>query len=235
MNFLKKLFAKNTDIELSEGDIFYTSHEGKFYFYKLLKIDNDNTYHVMGYTPLDALPQKEEISSLEIQIFHFPLAKTGFTNPILLTKSVVTEDDLSGYKEYLRLTHQDNDTIEEANKFYQAAYNLTDENKREEAIISYSRAIELAPGFFQAFDNRAFCKMELGLWNEAINDFKQSLVTNPNSVLAEFSIGECYLRLGDCAKAKERFEKALSIDPTDENSKMFLRTAIECIEKASEK
>lgn len=47
---------------------------------------------------------------------------------------------------------------------------LTDEKKLFEAIDSYSKAIDLFPPFFEAIDNRAFCKMDLGMWAEAIED-----------------------------------------------------------------
>jgi tetratricopeptide (TPR) repeat protein len=71
-------------------------------------------------------------------------------------------------------------------------------------------------------DNRAFVKMDMGLWQEAIEDFQISMSVNPESVLCEFSIGECYLKMKEYIAAKEQFEKALSIDPNDKRSLEFL-------------
>jgi len=100
---------------------------------------------------------------------------------------------------------------------------LTDEKKNLEAIDSYSKAIDLLPIFYETIDNRAFCKMDIGLWADAIEDFQESLEVNPGSLLAEFSIGECYLKLGNYQKAKEQFEKAIVIDPTHPAPKDFLK------------
>jgi tetratricopeptide (TPR) repeat protein len=83
-------------------------------------------------------------------------------------------------------------------------------------------AIYLFPQFFEAIDNRAFSKMDLGLWSDAIKDFKLSLEQNPNTILAEFSIGECYFKMGDFQNAKRQFEIANNIDPNDQTSRQFL-------------
>ena len=109
-----------------------------------------------------------------------------------------------------------------ANELYTKALTLTDEKKYEEAIEYYSKAFEMFPLFYEAMDNRAFVKMDLGRWQDAIDDFQISLSVNPESVLAEFSIGECYLKMKDYLSAKEQFEKALLIDPNDKRSQELL-------------
>ncbi|MBK7988556.1 MAG: hypothetical protein IPK11_17050 [Ignavibacteria bacterium] len=64
--------------------------------------------------------------------------------------------------------------------------------------------------------------MDLGLWADAIEDFKLSLQRNPNSLLAEFSIGECYFKMSDYENAKRQFEITHSIDPNHQAPKQFL-------------
>ena len=47
----------------------------------------------------------------------------------------------------------------------------------ENAIINFNvstQTLELKTDIFEAIDNRAFCKMDLGLWADAIEDFKLS-------------------------------------------------------------
>jgi tetratricopeptide (TPR) repeat protein len=178
---------------------------------------------------LDNLPKSEELNTIEVQIYHTPIDKSGFDNPELFSKQFVTADDLVGYHEYLRHTHPIEFIIKTANEYYQRAFQLTDAKKHELAIDEYSKAIDLVPQFFEAIDNRAFCKMDLGRWADAIEDFKTSLTIKPNSFLAEFSIGECYLRLRDGNRAKEQFEKAIQIDPSDQPSRDFLKRAIELV------
>lgn len=71
--------------------------------------------------------------------------------------------------------------------------------------------------------------MDLGQWEQAIVDFQKSLEVNPASLLAEFSIGECYLKMGNYQKAKVQFEKAIAIDPTHQAPKDFLKMVNELL------
>lgn len=64
--------------------------------------------------------------------------------------------------------------------------------------------------------------MSLGQWEKAIEGFNHSLQVKPDTLLAVFSIGECYLRLKDYLKAKVYFEKAVQIDPNHPKPKEFL-------------
>ncbi|MDF2189344.1 tetratricopeptide repeat protein [Paraflavitalea sp. CAU 1676] len=207
----------------SIGDIFYTKKDGRFNLYKLLVDDEDfECYHILTYSPVDKLPTIAEIAHLPAFVYHSPFDKSVFAESVLLTNKQIEANDLVGYHEYLRQTQDPNYYVPIANNYYKAGLNLTDEKKYYEAIDSYSKAIDLFPHFFEAIDNRAFCKMDLGLWSDAIEDFKLSLQQNPNSLLAEFSIGECFLKMGDYKNAKRQFEMAHDIDPNHESPKQFL-------------
>jgi len=229
MSFFKKLFSsadnrndsKTTDF--SVGDIFFTKFDNKYHLYKLLVIDTEfECYHVLTYSPVDSLPSVSNIDSLSIFVYHSPFDKKTFTNATLLTNQILIANDLVGYHEYLRQTQEPSFYIPIANNYYKAGFALTDQKKLYEAIDSYSKAIDLFPQFFEAIDNRAFCKMDLGLWADAIEDFKISLQQNPKSLLAEFSIGECYFKMGDYENAKRQFEIAHSIDPNHQTPIQFL-------------
>lgn len=158
-----------------------------------------------------------------------PIDRNGFVGARLLTISDITSEDLIGYHEYLRQTQEPDQYVHIANNYYQKGLRFTEEKLYNAAIDSYSKAVDLLPKFFEAIDNRAFCKMDLGLWKEAIEDFQESLGINPNTLLAEFSIGECYLGLGDYQRAKEQFEKAANIDPTHQAPKDFIKKVNELL------
>lgn len=209
--------------DFSVGDIFYTKTDNKFNLYKLLAIDTEfECYHILTYSPVENLPALTDIDKLSIFVYHSPFDKKAFANSTLLTNQSLKANDLIGYHEYLRQTQDPNFYIPIANSYYKTGLAETDQKKHYEAIDSYSKAIDLFPQFFEAIDNRAFCKMDLGLWTDAIEDFKLSLQQNPKSLLAEFSIGECYFKMGDYEKAKRQFEIAHSIDPNHQAPKQFL-------------
>jgi len=206
------------------GDIFYTRYDGKYQLYKVLRLEQENsTYHVLSYAPQDALPGKYGVEALEVWKYHYSIHQAAFEGATLLVKSSVSDDELIGYYEYMKKQDEAlEDAAVKATEYYQEAYLLTDEGKYEAAIEYYSKAISLVPSFYQAIDNRAFCKMDLGRWRDAIADFKLSLEVHPESLLAEFSIGECYYRLHEFALAKQQFETCLRINPTHGLSSEFL-------------
>ncbi|WP_290792327.1 tetratricopeptide repeat protein [Flavihumibacter sp. UBA7668] len=236
MSIFKRLFSTKTAGQsngqsyFSEGDIFYTHFDNQYHIYKLLVFVIDlECYHVLGYKPLDTLPSTKNIDSLTVAVYHSPIDKNGFKNAKLLTNDKISSKDLIGYHEYLRQMKEPNYYIPIANEYYQAGLRLTEEKRHYDAIDSYSKAVDLMPDFFEAIDNRAFCKMDLGQWAGAIEDFQESLEVNPNSLLAEFSIGECYLKMDNYQKAKEQFEKAIAIDQTHQAPKDFLKKVNELL------
>lgn len=210
--------------EFREGDVFYTFYGEEYRVYKLLKTDEaGETFHVLCYAPLKQAPTLSDLQDLQVSIYHVPIHRESFHDTTFLLNVPVTEDELIGFYEYERQTEADfEDAIRIATAHYKTAYDLTDEGKIDEAIEQYSAAINLIPTFYEAIDNRAFCKMDQGRWRDAIEDFQLSLQVHPDSLLAEFSIGECYYRLGEFAKARDQFEKCTKIDPSHELSQEFL-------------
>jgi tetratricopeptide (TPR) repeat protein len=222
--------TENIIPDLREGDVFYTEYDGRYHVYKLLKKDEaEETFHVLCYAALNEKPSLDTLDRLEVNIYHTPIHSESFTDATFLVHTTVTDDELIGYHEYQRIMESNfEEAIRQATEYYKMAYQLTDEGKTGEAIEHYSKAINLVPTFYEAIDNRAFCKMDLGRWLDAIEDFRLSLHVNPGSLLAEFSIGECYYRLGEFAKAKQQFEKCLELDPYHQVSK-------DCLLKSEER
>ncbi len=229
--------AQHETTKLRKGDIFYTEYDGQFHIYKLLrKEEAAETFHVLGYKSLAEEPTLDKLNELEINFFHAPIHQESFSDTTFLINIPVTDEELIGFFEYQKQMDAHFDTIiAKATEYYQKGYNLTDEGKLEAAIAAYTKAIELLPTFYEAFDNRAFCKMDLGRWNEAMEDFRLSLQINPDSLLAEFSIGECYFRLGQYVRAKEQFEKCVKLDPSHKVSQDFLLKTIDIINSSISK
>lgn len=210
-------------MEFIAGDIFYLQEQGSYLIFKLLVNEEEfDCYHLLSYEPLTELPEEIDIEELSVYSYHSPIDSKVFGDAVYLGNYPVIADDLIGYHEYLRQTQEPAYCVAIAKEYYQTALRLTGMNLDFQAIEEYSKAIDLIPQFFEAFDNRAFCKMDLGFYEEAMEDFRQSLLINPDSFLAEFSIGECYYKLGDYSKAKEQFEIAARIEPAHEGLKFYL-------------
>lgn len=218
-----KQSAEKKSDNFSVGDIFYIQNGKTYNLYKLLAEDKAfDCYHVLSYQPIAGLPEQEYLEQIDIAVYHSPFSKSTFAGATILFNMPILPDDLIGYHEYLRQTQPPEYYVPIANTYYREGLRLSDAQKRMDAINEYSKAIDLFPQFFEAIDNRAFLKMELGLWKEAIDDFKLSLEQNPNSLIAEFSIGECYLNIGDYSTAKYQFEIAHKIDPSHPAPVQFL-------------
>lgn len=222
--------------DMQEGDIFYTQYDQQYHFYKLLRRDDRiGAFHVLSYATLDELPPMYDTSALTISIYHLPMHAESFIGATRWCNSPVTDDELIGYYTYMGGDDAEFEAkAEKAEGYYAEAYLLTDQGKLEEAIETYSKAVDLIPEFHEAIDNRAFCKMDLGRWQDAIADFELSLSVHPDSLLAEFSIGECYYRMGDLAHAHWQFEKCVKLDPSHQVSRDFLQRTAELMRNAAE-
>lgn len=240
MSIFKKLFGLNGESslsadknapsrsEFSAGDIFYTYFDNEFHIYKLLKFDCEfETYHILSYQPLKQLPQVSDIASLSIFAYHAPIDKNGFENPKLLAESKISASDLTGYHEYLRQTAGSEEIVLTAQSYYLEGNKLAEEKHFEESIDEYSKAVDLFPQFYEAIDNRAFSKMDLARWDQAIKDFETSLEVFPEGLAALFSLGECYLKMGKIGEAENYFKKALAVDSNHQHSADFLRYTAE--------
>lgn len=222
-------------MKYKEGDILYTKEENEYYVSKILRVDVDyGIYHVRTYGPMDREPQLSDLETLPVLIGHSPVAEPA--NAVLLHNQAIRAWELEGYLAYLQYTNfpeyvkeaglDPKEIVAGAKDYFDRAYQATDERRYEDAVELYTKAYEAFPLFYEAVDNRAFVKMNMARWQEAIEDFELSLTINPDSVLAEFSIGECYMRQMNYSKAKEQFEKALKIDPGHALSREFLQKTL---------
>jgi len=89
------------------------------------------------------------------------------------------------------------DTLkDEGNKFFS-------HRKYEQALKSYSRAIQKAPTNDVLFTNRALCRIKMKKFDEAAGDAREAVQHCPNSVKGHYLLGQALLHL-------ERFDDALA-------------------------
>ena len=90
-----------------------------------------------------------------------------------------------------------------------------DKEQWDEAIIEYSKAIELDPEFAPSYYCRGLAYHGKGDLDRAIADFDKAINLNPEFALAYFCRGFAYVIKGEVTKAVSDYEKVieLSDDP----------------------
>ena len=88
----------------------------------------------------------------------------------------------------------------------------------DEAILAYSKAIEIWPGFAKAYVNRGDVYRARGLYDEAIRDYTKVLEIDPGLVEACRGRGDAYSGKGLYEEAIADYTRALEIDPRDKRT-----------------
>ena len=83
----------------------------------------------------------------------------------------------------------------------------------EEAARRATQLVEKAPGFAEAWNQRAIARFALGQPAESIRDCHQALEINPYHFAAASGMGQAYLQLGNQVSALESFRRALRLNP----------------------
>ncbi len=81
------------------------------------------------------------------------------------------------------------------------------------AIAAQTRAIELFPGYTQAFAERGIGWLALARYDEARRELEYALTYLPNLAYAWSGLGVVHYRTGLFSEAEECFNKAISVDP----------------------
>lgn len=103
---------------------------------------------------------------------------------------------------------------------------LISRGRDEQAEELATRLILRAPGFAEAYNQRAIARFSMGRLADSALDCERALEHNPYHVGALGGLGQCYLRLGRFDRALETFRRALALQPHD----LSLRQAVAALE-----
>jgi len=96
-----------------------------------------------------------------------------------------------------------------------------DIGKCQDAVVAYTKALQLDPQFTQVYNNRAYTQMRLRNYTDAMNDLNKVLSIRPNYTLALINRGDLYNYYGpiiDRKKAIDDYQKAISLGAVHDTS-----------------
>jgi tetratricopeptide (TPR) repeat protein len=108
----------------------------------------------------------------------------------------------SAYKYLTKSTNHKN-----ALQAFQIGYAYYENNKDDEALIYFDKAIEL--GYLNAIKDRAWCLHSLGYQYDAINDFSKSIQLDSNDSNQYYGRALCYVQIGNINAAVLDMEQAV--------------------------
>lgn len=178
---------------------------------------------------IDSMSHLSEITeSLEVAkqcietAFHFSVANV--TNAIDLPLAL---DFYSKAQAKLTRTQPSAESLSMAETLKNQGNLCMKEDKFEEAVACYTKAIELSPDTAVFYCNRAAAYSRLNKHQKAIDDCKIALEIDPQYSKAYGRMGIAYSSLENHAKAVECYRKSLELDPTNVNCQQNLSVAEE--------
>jgi len=97
--------------------------------------------------------------------------------------------------------------------YFQAANQLRQEGKLEEAIASYHQAIEQNPNFYLSHHNLGETLAKLGRWEQAVTSYDRAIQLSPNSVWSYYNLGQALAKLGRWDEAIASYLHAIELSP----------------------
>jgi len=100
---------------------------------------------------------------------------------------------------------------------------LAELGKYEDSKDAYLRAIELEPEFSELHNNLGLLYLKMKNVNEAALSFEESVKKNVNNAMAYVNLGKALLELEKFEEALKAYNKALQIDPSNQEAKEAVR------------
>lgn len=101
----------------------------------------------------------------------------------------------------------------EAIRINERGVSLCDSGEYELARAEFDRALELAPGYAEAYCNRAITSEKLGREDDALSDYSTAIELNPKDAAAFQSRGFLRHKRAEYALAVQDYGRAIELEP----------------------
>ncbi|HEC56454.1 MAG TPA: tetratricopeptide repeat protein [Candidatus Syntrophoarchaeum butanivorans] len=170
--------------------------EGKINFYLIADAVQSAPDIDMLSFAYDSFKKAKDIEAPGKDIARISLAAHFFYLGNALYKQKNFENSIKAYSTSLGLN-------EHAKAYYNRGLVYAEQEKYDEAIKDFDKAIELNPDDAEAYHNRGIAYTKLGEYDEAIKDFDKAIELNPDDAEAYHNRGNAYARLGEYERARE--------------------------------
>ena len=106
-----------------------------------------------------------------------------------------------------------------------------EDNRDEEALNAFRRAIALKEDYAEAHGQLAQLYSQQEQWKKAIETYQKGVQIRPNWAPAYSGLGEIYCKNGWWKRAVENYEKALELDPANPRAKAFIEPCKKALEE----
>ena len=102
-----------------------------------------------------------------------------------------------------------------AEDWFEKGYSFQISNQYEEAIMAYTRALNINPRFVEVYNNRGNAWADKGDLDRAITDYNMALEINPRHAKAYYNRGNAWADKGNLDSAIADYNMALAMNPRD--------------------
>jgi tetratricopeptide (TPR) repeat protein len=120
---------------------------------------------------------------------------------------------------------------QQVDRLYQAGVEQMKGGELHKAIATFTRIVELKPGFAEGWNKRATLYFLAGEYRKSLADCAQVIKRNPYHFGALAGYGQIYLRLEDYEHSLEYFHRALAVNPNMDGVKLNVLLLEQLIEQ----
>ena len=124
---------------------------------------------------------------------------------------------------------------QQVDRLYQTGVEQMRSGDLRKAIATFTRIIELKPGFAEGWNKRATLYFLAGEYRKSLADCAQVILRNPHHFGALAGYGQIYLKLEDYARSLEYFQRALEVNPNMDSVRLNILLLEQLVEQQRKK
>jgi len=186
-----------------------------FYMYKAHMLDT------LSPEPMHAMAQLYQRSNRIGEAIMW-LEKIQTVTPNYMNSQQMLEQLKTQYG-MLQNSNLSKDDLNKISELEKSSFKYYQEKNYDKAIEDLKKLITLNPaGGAGYYNNIGMCYFDRAKYEEASENFKLAISSNPKFSTGYNNLGTCYEKLGDFQKAKENYLKAIEADSSNQNAKSNL-------------